>query len=143
MHIKSPLKKKKAKKNKRNRSAGKKKNGHHQNTQSNVGNYGKRIDKEEEASGFSLPTLKPWKVILGAVVLGALGILYLNHVFATQELLREVNQLEQEYSQVKRVHDDYQLTYDRMTGPAAIYEQAQNIGLINGGPAEKVIEVEK
>ncbi|MDZ7658238.1 hypothetical protein [Fodinibius sp.] len=97
----------------------------------------------KKKKGISLPKLKPWKVIVGAIVLGALGILYLNHVFATQKLLREVNQLEAEYNRVHRMHTDYKLIYDRMTGPAKIYENAQEAGFINGGPAEKVIEVEK
>lgn len=102
-------------------------------------NYGSAKSKK----GLSLPKLEPWKVIVGAIILGALGIIYLNHVFATQELLREVNQLEAEYNRVQRMHTDYKLIYDRMIGPAEIYENAQNAGFINGGPAEKVIEVEK
>jgi cell division protein FtsL len=72
-----------------------------------------------------------------------MGALYLNHVFATEQLLREVQQLEQEYNQVKRVHNDYKLTYEQMIGPAKIYEVAKEQGFVNGGPAEKVIEVEK
>lgn len=144
MHIKSPLKKEKVKKNKRNKSAGNKKT-IQRNTgfRSNGGSYGKRMKKKEEKTKrFSLPTLKPWKVILGAVAIGLLGVAYLNHVFATQKLLEEVNQLEAEYNQVKRMHDDYRLRYDRLIGPAEIYEQAKNKGFINGGPAEKVIEVQ-
>ena len=147
MHIKSPMKKEKVKKNKRNKSAGREKNRRRIDTdfRSNGGNYGKRIKQndDKERKGFSFPTLKPWKVILGAVVMGLLGIIYLNHVFATQQLLQEVNQLEREYNQVKRMHDDYRLRYDRMIGPAEIYEKAKNRGFINGGPAEKVIEVPK
>jgi hypothetical protein len=143
MHIQSPLKKEKVKENKRDKSAGRKKTKENTHYRSNGGNYGRRINKEEKSKGFSLPSLKPWKVILGAVALGILGILYLNHVFATQELLREVNQLEREYNQVKRMHNDYKLTYDRLIGPANIYEHAKEQGFINGGPAEKIIEVEK
>lgn len=144
MHIKSPLKKEKVKKNKRNKSGGNKKTVRRDTGfRSNGGSYGKRIkQKEEKTKRFSLPTLTPWKVILGAVVMGLLGVTYLNHVFATQQLLEEVNQLEAEYNQVKRMHDDYRLTYDRMIGPAEIYEKAKNRGFINGGPAEKVIEVQ-
>lgn len=144
MHIKSPLKKEKVKKNKRNSSAGRKQNGHHTNYRTNGGNYGKRIKEEENGEKrFSLPSLKPWKVIVGALVLGALGVLYLSHVFATQELLHEVNQLERKYNRAKRMHRDYKLTYDRLIGPTNIYEKAKKQGFINGGPAEKVIEVEK
>lgn len=146
MHIKSPLKKEKVKKNKRNKSAGKKQSRRiDTGSTTNGGNYGRRINQKDDGDtkGFSFPRLKPWKVILGALVMGLLGVMYLNHVFATQELLREVNQLEREYNQVERMHDDYRLQYDRMIGPAEIYEQAKNRGFINGGPAEKVIEVER
>jgi hypothetical protein len=108
------------------------------------GNHGQRkTSAQKKDKTFSLPKLKPWKVIVGAIALGMFGILYLNHVFATQKLLQEVNQLEREYNQTKRMHDSYKLTYDRMIGPAEIYENAKQAGFINGGPAEKVIEVEK
>ncbi|WP_255233351.1 hypothetical protein [Aliifodinibius salipaludis] len=110
----------------------------------NGSNGNKRTNgSTKKKKGISLPKLKPWKVIAGAIVLGLLGIVYLNHVFATQELLREVNQLEAEYNRVQRMHTDYKLIYDRIIGPAEIYENAQEAGFINGGPAEKVIEVEK
>ena len=145
MLIKSPMKKEKVKQNKRQAPSKKKKERSKQSFfKSGDNNYGRRIKSEEEKNkGLSLPRLKPWKVIVGAMLLGALGGLYLNHVFATQELLQEVQQLEREYNQVKRMHDDYRLTYDRMIGPAEIYDNAKNAGFINGGPAEKVIEVEK
>lgn len=83
----------------------------------------------------------PWKIIIGILIAGCLGFLYLKHVFATQELLAEVKRLEQKYEQVKRRHDYYQLKYDRMTGPKAIYDKAKAAGFIDGGPAEGVIEV--
>jgi cell division protein FtsL len=138
------MKKDKVKQNKRNKSAGGRKSSSRKKVYSSAKNYGKRMDSgDEKEKRFSLPALKPWKVILGAVIAGALGILYLNHVFATQKLLQEVNQLEREYNQAKRMHNDYRLSYDRMIGPAEIYEKAKQQGFINGGPAEKIIEVDK
>ncbi|NGP89415.1 hypothetical protein [Fodinibius halophilus] len=144
MLIKSPLKKEKVKQNKRRSSSKDKKRSTIKGAARSKGNhYGRRKQPGNQDSGFSFPKLKPWKVIVGALAIGALGILYLNHVFATQQLLQEVQQLEREYNQVKRMHEDYRLTYDRMIGPADIYENAKDAGFINGGPAEKVIEVEK
>lgn len=144
MLIQSPLKKEKVKQNKRKTSGRKKNRTSSRWTSPKSVSYGKKISSKEEKSGkISFPKLKPWKVIVGALVLGALGILYLNHVFATQELLREVNQLGREYNNIKRMHSDYKLKYDRMIGPAEIYDKAKQQGFINGGPAEKVIEVEK
>ena len=150
MLITTPLKKEKARPNVRRKpDAGRKPRngipkghpGHRSNGQTN---YGQRKNGEGRSSSrLPLPKLKPWKVILGAIAMGALGILYLNHVFATQELLREVQVLERNYNDARRTNADYRLIYDRMIGPAAIYEKAKSLGFINGGPAEKVLEVER
>jgi cell division protein FtsL len=147
MIVKSPLKEKKTKPNVRKSPSNRKKNGAGKGlftgpSNGNGGSHGRRIN-EKKKSRISLPSVKPWKVILGAFVIGGLGVLYLNHVFATQELLREVQQLEQQYNQAQRMHDDYRLTFDRMIGPAEIYEKAKSQGFVNSGPAEKIIEVEQ
>lgn len=141
MIISTPLKEKKAKRNVRKAPSQKRSNGNGINgRRSNGQSHGRR--KSTGQKKLTLPTIKPWKVILGAFVLGTLGVLYLSHVFATQELLEEVQQLEREYNQARRMNDDYRLTYDRMIGPAEIYDKARAMGFINGGPAEKVIEVQ-
>lgn len=90
-----------------------------------------------------LQDIKPWKVILGTIILGAFGFLYLTHVFATQRLLEEVQQLESQYNIIRSQHDALQLQYDRMVGPADIYNKAEAAGFINGGPADKVIVIKE
>lgn len=140
MIVTSPNKKKTPKQNRR--KVPNRKSNLRQNGSGATGNFGKRISDQKKKKRLSFPNLKPWKIILGAFTIGILGTLYLNHVFATQELLREVEQLERQYNQAERVHNDYRLDYDRMIGPAEIYQKAQSAGMINGGPAEKVIEVE-
>lgn len=139
MLVKSPMKKKEIKQNRRTTS---KQKASKKSTKSGPKNYGKRSKKGKSSSTLSLPRIAPWKIILGVLVLGLLGMAYLNHVFATQKLLAEVQQLEQQYNQAQRSHDSYRLTYDRMIGPAEISAKAKELGFINGGPAEKVIEVE-
>lgn len=107
-------------------------------------NHGRRKkSSDEESSTLSLPNVKPWKVIVGTLILGTLGIAYISHVFATQELLQDVQKLERKYKHTKRAHDRYRLKYDQMIGPAAIYENAKKAGFVNGGPAEKVITIEQ
>lgn len=147
MIVKSPLKEKKTKPNVRKkpskRKTGTSTSGKFINVSGNgTASHGRPV-KEKKKSRISLPKVKPWKVILCAFLIGGLGVLYLNHVFATQELLQEVQQLERQYNQAKRMHDDYRLTYERMIGPAEIYDKAKTRGFINGGPAEKIIEVEE
>lgn len=90
-----------------------------------------------------LPRFKPWKVIIGSIVIGALGLLYLTHIFATQHLLEEVQILEAEYNRSRAQYDELKLRYDRMIGPAEIYRKAEEQGFINGGPADKVIILKK
>ena len=69
-----------------------------------------------------------------------LPFIYLTHVFATQELLGQVQQLQREYEQTQQVHDELKLRHDRMTGPANIYRKARELGFINAGPADQILE---
>lgn len=138
MLVKSPMKKKSTKQNRRKDTGAN--GGASSGSARKQPRYGKRVDKKK--SKISLPSIAPWKIILAVITLGALGILYLSHVFATQQLLAEVQQMEQQYNRAKRSHDSYRLRYDRMIGPAEISAKAKELGFINGGPAEKVIEVE-
>ena len=99
--------------------------------------------KAVSTPGTGFPKLKPGRVILYTLILGALGFAYLTHVFATQKLLEEVQQLEKEYNKARQQHDELQLRYDRMIGPAEIYKKAKEQGFVNGGPADKVINIEE
>ena len=103
----------------------------------------KRRNKQVENSGSGFPKLKPGTIILATLIIGALGFAYITHVFATQRLLREVQQLETEYNKARQQHDELKLQYDRLVGPAEIYEKAKQQGFVNGGPADHVIVIEK
>lgn len=82
------------------------------------------------------------KVIFFSLIFGALGLMYLTHVFSTQQNLKDVTRLQREYDKVKRLYADRKFTYDRMIGPAEVYERAKRLGLNDGGPADGVIYVE-
>ena len=47
--------------------------------------------------------------------------------------------MEIEYNKARQMHDELKLKYDRMVGPAEIYQKAKQQGFVNGGPADKVI----
>lgn len=87
--------------------------------------------------------IAPWKIILSIIVIGGLGIFYITHVFNTREMLREVQQLERQHEKVKRLNEEYKLRYERLTGPNQIYERAESMGLIHGGPADRIITLQK
>ncbi len=104
----------------------------------------KRARNTEKASPkIGIPKVKPWKVIMGSIIIGAMGLLYLTHVFATQHLLEEVQGLEAEYNKARAQYDELKLRYDRMIGPAEIYRKAEEQGFVNGGPADKVIIIKE
>lgn len=103
-------------------------------------------NKSKNGSGSpksAIPKIKPGLVILISLIVGVLGFAYLTHVFATQKLLQEVQALENEYNKARQTHDELKLQYDRLIGPAEIYDKAQEAGFINGGPADYTITVEK
>jgi hypothetical protein len=85
----------------------------------------------------------PWKLILLSILLGIAGSVYLTHVFETQNTLREVQQLRRDYERAHRVHTEVRRNYDRMTGPAEVYNRAASLGMISGGAADPVIVIDR
>ncbi|MGF1670815.1 MAG: hypothetical protein ACFCU6_10215 [Balneolaceae bacterium] len=148
MLVQSPLKPKKIKPNKRNNGKNhKKKSGTFFSFKDTITDgyapaFGKRIDNTPKTKA-KLPVITPWKVILASFLIGACGILYLNHVFTTQQALREVQQLELEYNKAKRLYNEKRLTYDRMIGPKEIYKKARENGFVNAGPADQILIIDK
>jgi hypothetical protein len=137
MMVQSPLKKHDVRPNLRKveKPSGNGKIGSHQN--------GKQSGYKKVKGKISIPKIKPWKIILGSVIIGILGFAYLTHVFSTQRLLEEVQFLEAEYNRSRAQFDELKLRYDRMVGPADIYDKAKAQGFINGGPADKVIIIKE
>ncbi len=84
---------------------------------------------------------KAWKLIGIIILVGIAGLAYVNHVFKTQDILTEVNQLEQEFEKVRRVHADRKFQFERMTGPSDVYRRATTQGFVHGGAAEGVVVV--
>lgn len=148
MYVKSPLKKQAVKENRRTLSKGKpaarkKKDFFAQkiNTGGSAPKYGRRLKKDPIKITSNLPAFTPWKVILASFLIGVCGILYIGHVFSTQQLLQEVQQLENEFNRTKRLYDEKRLAHDRLVGPKEIYQKARDEGFVNAGPASQVILV--
>ncbi len=113
----------------------------HANGSSN-GNQPSNGRKKSARSG-RMKLWSPWKLILLSIALGLAGSVYLTHVFETQNALREVQQLRREYERTHRVHTEVRRNYDRMTGPAEVYNRAASIGMISGGAADPVIVIDR
>jgi len=80
-----------------------------------------------------------WKLIGMIVIIGIIGLAYLNHVFQTQAILKEVNELELNFEKARRIHADRKFTFERLTGPSEVYDRASRQGLVHGGAAEGVV----
>jgi len=78
-----------------------------------------------------------WKVMLYSVIAGVFGVVYLQHVFTTQAILTDVNRLHREHNKALLRHTELRFTYERMTGPADVYIRAKELGMVDGGPADK------
>ena len=146
MMIKTPLKQKKVKENRRVLSGGspaarKKKSNNKFYTGGSASN-GRPISNGKKPKS-NLPGITPWKVILASILIGVCGLIYIGHVFSTQQTLMEVQQLENEFNKTQRLYNEKRLEYDRMVGPKMIYQQAREQGFINAGPADEIIHVKR
>ena len=86
------------------------------------------------------PTLR---FALLMVAVGALFTLYVGHVYATQELAAEVQQLQRENHRLILKHNRLRGEFDRMTAPSVILHRAEVLGLESGsayGPTISLIE---
>ena len=104
-------------------------------------NHGRRINSTPKKTTSKLPVFTPWKVVLAGFLIGICGILYIGHVFRTQQILTEVNELEVEYNRAMRIYHQKRLEYERLTGPKEIYKKAGELGFVNAGPADKIIYI--
>lgn len=147
MYIQTPLKEKKSvKPNRRGISGGKPARrkkpsalGRSNGINGSGRPHGTRKKRPREKA--SLPAFTPWKVIFTTLVIGICGILYIGHVFSTQQALQEVRQLENEFNKAKRQYDAKRLEFDRLVGPKEIYQKAREQGYINAGPADQIIHI--
>lgn len=99
--------------------------------------------KKKTERNIRWPKIRPWKIIVATIIVGLAGVLYLNHVFETQQLYSEVNHLQREHDKAMRIYADRRYVYNRMIGPADIYSKAHKLGLIDGGTSDQVITIPK
>ncbi len=149
MYIQTPIKEKNnVKPNRRGISNGKPSSWKTKNSLGSNGfnggtnSFGTRKKEPTQKRKSALPAFTPWKVILASFLIGVCGILYIGHVFSTQQALQEVRQLEVEFNKVQRQYNATRLEYDRLIGPKEIYQRARQQGYINAGPADQIINIE-
>ncbi len=97
------------------------------------------ITSEDAAIRKAIASITPFRMIVATLILGVFGFLYISHVFYMQQLHTEVNQLRTQFEQVRIDQLNTQLTYERLTGPAEVYLRSRQLGLIDGGPADRIL----
>ena len=101
-----------------------------------------RRKKPASAAASTRKGPKASRLIIWSLIIGALGYGYITHVFSTQQLNSEVNEIRRQFENVQATHASQALTYDRMTGPAEVYRRARELGFIDPGPADHVIIID-
>lgn len=117
---------------KRVRQAASTQNGSTQDKKLKTGQDGSQISS-------TLSKITPFRMIAATILLGVFGYLYISHVFYTQRLHSEVMTLRTQYDQVRIDQLNMQLSYERLTGPSDVYSKAKEMGLVDAGPADKII----
>lgn len=79
-------------------------------------------------------------LIVGVAVLFTL---YVGHVHATQDLLAQVQQERRENLRLHLKHNRLKGEFDRMVGPAVIYERAHELGLVEEPDFGPTIRIQK
>ena len=68
--------------------------------------------------------------------------LYVGHVYATQDVLAELQQMRRENLRLHLKHNQLKSAFDRATGPSVIYQRAGAMGLQDGIDYGPTIEME-
>lgn len=69
------------------------------------------------------------RFVVIVLAVATLFTLYVGHVFATQELLAEVQGLRNDQLALEMTFDKLEGEYHRVTGPERIFESARELGL--------------
>lgn len=89
-----------------------------------------------------LAAMSTARVALGILAVAGLFTLYVGHIYATQDVLTDVQRLEKENMELELKKNQLSSAWDRATAPAVIHKRAPELGLIEGVPQGETIIVE-
>jgi len=76
------------------------------------------------------------------LAIAAVFTLYVGHVYATQDVLVELQQMRRENLRLHLKHNQLKSAFDRATGPSVVYQRAWAMGLEDGIEYGPTIEIE-
>ena len=81
------------------------------------------------ASDTWLDAMSTARFVVISLAVATLFTLYVGHVFATQDLLTDVQQLRNEQLALEMTFDKLEGEYHRVTGPEEVFAAARDLGL--------------
>lgn len=82
------------------------------------------------------------RLALLIIAAAAIVTLYVGHVYATSELLAEVESLRRENLELYLKHNQIKADFDRVSGPATIAGRARTLGLVEAVPSGQPIRLD-
>ena len=82
------------------------------------------------------------RMALLIIASAAIVTLYVGHVYATAELLGEVDSLRRENLELYLKHNQIKADFDRVSGPATIAGRARTLGLVEAMPTGQPIRLD-
>lgn len=100
-----------------------------------------RKRRKREAQPTFIGSLSTVKFVLGVLAVAIVFTLYVGHVYATQELVQQVERLSRERLELDLEYNRVRGQFDRVTGHDDIWERARALGLREAVPTGERLEV--
>lgn len=100
-----------------------------------------RKQRKRTAQTTFIGSLSTVRFVLGVLAVAIVFTMYVGHVYATQELVQEVERLSRERLELDLEYNRVRGQFDRVTGHDDIWERARALGLREAVPAGELLEV--
>lgn len=100
-----------------------------------------RKRRKRNAPTTFIGSLSTIRFVLGVLAVAIVFTLYVGHVYATQELVQDVERLSRQRLELDLEYNRVRGQYDRVTGHDDIWERARDLGLREAVPTGERLEV--
>ena len=100
-----------------------------------------RKRRKRNAQTTFIGSLSTVRFVLGVLAVAIVFTLYVGHIYATQELVQEVERLSRQRLELDLEYNRVRGQFDRVTGHDDIWERARDLGLREAVPTGERLEV--
>ena len=101
-----------------------------------------RTARHRQASAL-LDAVPSTRFVVFLLAIAAIFTLYVGHVHASQDVLADLQELRHDNLHLHLKYNQLKGDFDRLTGPAAVYEKARAMGFVEGYEYGPTIQVEE